>query len=644
MLDKNKENKINTNSFSVMEEEVLNFWGKCEIFKKSTEKEAPRGDYVFYDGPPFATGEPHYGHLLSSISKDVIPRFWTMQGYKVERKWGWDCHGLPIENIVEQNLKISGKKEIEKMGIDKFCETCRSLVLKYADIWETMIKRIGRWVEFKNSYKTMDVKYMESVWWGFKKIWGKGLIYQGRKTQLYCPRCETPISNFEVAMDNSYKNITETSIYVKFKLKKHPKLEIKSNVFIMAWTTTPWTLPGNAALAVGENIKYAVIKTQNSKLKTEYLILAKNRVNEVFKNKQYEIVKELKSENLIGLEYEPLFDVPKLENSDKKNIYKIFIADFVTIEDGAGVVHIAPAYGEDDYNLGLKYDLPIISVLDEKGYFNDKSPQFKGVYFKKANKIIIENLDKRDLIFATEQTIHSYPFCHRCDTQLFYNAIPAWFIAVNKIKKRMIELNEKINWFPKHLKHGRFALGIEQAPDWNISRNRYFGTPIPIWKCDKCGNLKVIGAADDIKKHCVKSNNKYFLMRHGEGEQNVLHIITTLETSVKYNLTENGKKQIKKTAQELKNKKIDLIFSSDFYRTKKTAMIVAKEIDFDKEKIIFDSRLREISIPTFSGKSSANYYDVYPSLLERFYKNPPNGENLNDVKKRVGEFLYEIEK
>ncbi len=501
MANKEQEIKQADTPFPIMEEEVLNFWDKNEIFKKSVEKSASQGDYVFYDGPPFGTGEPHYGHLLSSISKDVMPRFWTMQGYRVERRWGWDCHGLPIENIIEQDLKISGKKEIEKIGIDKFCETCRSRVLEYADIWEVMVRRIGRWVEFKNSYKTMDVNYMESVWWAFKNLWEKDLIYQGRKVQLYCPRCETPISNFEVAMDNSYKEITETSVYAKFKVKNaKEKLGLEGDVYVLAWTTTPWTLPGNIALAVGEKIEYILIKIGNS-----YYVLAKER-SEVIKE-NYKAVKEFKGKDLVGLEYEPLFEVPAFKNSGKP-VYKIYAADFVTTEDGTGVVHTAVVYGEDDYNLGLKYDLPIVPMLDEKGVFNETVPQFKGVYFKKADKLVIEDLEKRGLVFATEATAHPYPFCHRCDTQLFYNAIPAWFMAVSKLKKRMLELNKKINWFPEYLKKGRFALGIEQAPDWNISRNRYFGTPIPVWQCDKCGRMEVVGSVKELEeKSGVKNIN-----------------------------------------------------------------------------------------------------------------------------------------
>ena len=478
------------NPFPRMEEDVLVFWEKNKTFVRSVEKVAPRGDYVFYDGPPFGTGEPHYGHILSSIAKDVVPRYWTMRGFRIERRWGWDCHGLPIENIIEKDLGISGKKQIEEMGIGEFNEACRTRVLEYADIWDKMVRRIGRWVDFKNSYKTMDLPFMESVWWGFKELWGKGLIYQGRKVLLYCPRCETPISNFEVAMDNSYKDITETSVYVKFKVTSD-KFQVNGDVYILAWTTTPWTLPGNVALAVGDDIDYVMVKADN-----EYLIVAKDRLEVI--NSGYEAIKELKGKDLVGLEYEPLFDVPAIKASGKKAHY-IADADFVTTKDGTGVVHTAVVYGEDDYNLGLKLDLPVVPALDDKGIFNNNAPQFKGIYFKKANKLIIEDLDKRGLLFKIKDISHSYPHCHRCETQLYYSAIPAWFIAIAKLKKKMLEQNENISWFPEFLKYGRFALGIEQAPDWNISRNRYFATPIPIWQCDKCEEKKVVGSVSELQ-------------------------------------------------------------------------------------------------------------------------------------------------
>jgi isoleucyl-tRNA synthetase len=490
-----KEQQSSTNPLVHLEEEVLNFWEHSNIFEKSVAKEAPLGDYVFYDGPPFGTGEPHYGHILSSVSKDVVPRYWTMRGYRVERRWGWDCHGLPIENIIEADLKISGKKQIEEMGVAKFNEACRSRVLEYADIWDGMVRRIGRWVDFKNSYKTMDTTYMESVWWGFKEMWSKDLIYEGRKVLLYCPRCETPISNFEVAMDNSYKDVTDATLYVKFKATNaKEKLGLDGDAYILAWTTTPWTLPSNVALAVGEKIDYVVVEDD-----VKY-ILAKERLAEVFKDKEVKVIKDLKGSDLLGLEYEALLDVLLPEEEQAKKAYYVVPGDFVTTEDGTGIVHIAPVYGEDDYKLGQKFELPIIPTLDEKGHFTQTVPEFTGLYFKKANELVINALTERGTVFASVKVTHSYPHCHRCDTALFYNAIPAWFLNISKIRDKMLEHNQQVNWYPEHLKDGRFAKGIEQAPDWNISRNRYFATPIPIWRCDECGELEVVGSVEELQQ------------------------------------------------------------------------------------------------------------------------------------------------
>lgn len=483
------------NPIVLMEEEVLSFWDKNKIFEKSIEKHSPHGDYVFYDGPPFGTGEPHYGHILSSVSKDVIPRYWTMRGYRIERRWGWDCHGLPIENIIEKDLKISGKKHIEEMGVAKFNEACRSRVLEYADIWDGMVRRIGRWVDFKNSYKTMDTTFMESVWWGFKEMWKKGLIYEGRKVLLYCPRCETPISNFEVAMDNSYKDVEDQTLFVKFKIvNAEQKLGLTGDIFALAWTSTPWTLPANTALAVGEKIDYVIVKDQQT------YILAKDRLPDVFKNKEVEIIKELKGNALLGLEYEPLFDISLSEEDGQKRAYYLVAADFVTTEDGTGIVHIAPAYGEEDYKIGQRFHLPIISILDEKGLFTRVAPEFFGMYFTKVSDLIIDRLTERGVVLANVKIMHSYPHCHRCDTKLFYNAIPAWFLDINKIRGKMLEYNKNINWYPDYLKDGRFSKGIEQAPDWNISRNRYFATPIPIWRCEACGEIEAIGSVDELKQ------------------------------------------------------------------------------------------------------------------------------------------------
>ncbi|NTU99170.1 isoleucine--tRNA ligase, partial [Candidatus Falkowbacteria bacterium] len=513
--------------FVQMEEEVLEFWDRAKIFEQSVEREAPQGDYVFYDGPPFGTGEPHYGHILSSVSKDVVPRYWTMKGYRVERRWGWDCHGLPIENIIEADMKISGKKQIEEMGIDKFNEACRARVLEYADLWDVMVRRIGRWVDFKNSYKTMDLDFMESVWWGFKRLWEKDLVYEGRKVLMYCSRCETPISNFEVAMDNSYKDVIDDTLFVKFKATNaKEKLGIDGDVYVLAWTTTPWTLPSNMALAVGKDVDYVIVELATfggmhssdgltvqdivpgqdrnigGAMRMEKIIISKDYFEKWDSDKHGslgKVEKSLKGGDLSGLEYEPLYNIFS-DDAEKKESHFVTTGDFVTTEDGTGIVHIAPVYGEDDYKIGLKHDLPIIPTLDEQGHFNQTVPQFQGLYFKKANGVIIDDLESRGAIFKKEKVTHSYPHCHRCSTPLYYNAIPAWFIDIGKIRQRMIELNQNVSWFPEHLKEGRFAKGIEQAPDWNISRNRYFATPMPIWKCSQCGQFEVLGSTAELKE------------------------------------------------------------------------------------------------------------------------------------------------
>ncbi len=504
------------------EQKILEFWDKDKTFEKSVFERPENKPYVFYDGPPFATGLPHYGHILSSVIKDVVPRYWTMKGYRVRRRWGWDCHGLPIENLIEKELKISGKKEIDEWGIEKFNEACRSKVLTYTQEWKKMVDRIGRWVEFDNAYKTMDSTYMESVWWALKTIWDKGLIYEGRKVLMYCPHCETPVSKAEIAMDNSYKDITEESATAKFKVKNPKKYGLPENTYILAWTTTPWTLPGNVALAVGKDIEYVLaidtLQTENQSDTTneydaKYVVVAKERAKSVVKSDGFQIVKDrvLTGKDLIGIEYEPLFDMPAMKETGKKAYY-VADADFVTTEDGTGVVHTAVIYGEDDYNLGLKLDLPMVPMLNEKGEFNEVAPEFlRGQYFKKAEKEIKKDLENRGLLFDKPQYTHSYPHCWRCETPLFYNAISAWFVNIQKVKEKMIKLNEKINWYPEHLKEGRFKNILETAPDWNISRNRYWATPLPFWKCTNadCKNVVCVGSVKELKEKATNFDHVF---------------------------------------------------------------------------------------------------------------------------------------
>jgi isoleucyl-tRNA synthetase len=487
------------------EEGILAFWKERDIFAKSVEKHAPNGEFVFYDGPPFATGLPHHGSLLSSIIKDVVPRYKTMRGYRVRRRWGWDCHGLPIETLVEKELGLKTRKDIETIGVKAFNEKARSMVLQFVHDWEKYVERIGRWVDFKNSYKTMDNTYIESVWWALKQLWEKELLYEGRKVLMYCPHDETPLAKAEIAMDNTYKDITEEAVTVKFKVKDPEKLGYPedSKIFILAWTTTPWTLPGNVGLAVGREIDYVMWTTAKENVGTESYIMAAKRFN------AYGIESgavPITASQLIGLEYEPLFDVPALNSP---NSYKVWDADFVTTEEGTGVVHTAVMYGEDDFVLGEKEKLPMVQLLDAGANYNELAPEFlRGKYIKSAEKDIKHDLEARGLLFDRKNHTHSYPHCYRCGTPLIYNAVPSWFIGINRapkgkrrtVKERMLEENENVNWIPEHLKHGRFGNIVESAPDWTISRNRFWASPLPIWKCQKCQKIEVLGSISELKE------------------------------------------------------------------------------------------------------------------------------------------------
>ncbi|MGD1003061.1 MAG: class I tRNA ligase family protein [Minisyncoccia bacterium] len=634
-----------------MEEKVLAFWDEHKTFEKSLEQTADGKPFTFYDGPPFATGLPHYGHLLASTIKDVIPRYQTMNGRFVRRRWGWDCHGLPIEEVVERTLGISGKKQIEEIGVKTFNETCRNMVLQYVSEWRQMIRRIARWVDFDDSYKTLDTDFMESVWWGFKQMYDKDLIYEGRKVLLYCPRCETPLSNFEVAMDNSYKDVTEESVTVRFHLRAGQKFggkyETKNTAYILAWTTTPWTLPGNVALAVGEHISYTSLRIKGAE---GLYIVASELIKKVFGDQEIEIVHDdMKGADLVGLEYESLFDVPAMQS---KKSYKVYPADFVTTEDGTGIVHTAVVYGEDDYALGVKVGLPVVPMLDDRGLFNDKAPEFlRGQYFKKGDKLVIEDLENRkpeSLLFKKEKYTHSYPHCWRCGTALFYNAIPAWFVNIQKIKPGLLKTNqEEMNWFPEHLKNGRYAKSVEAAPDWNISRNRYWGNPVPVWKCAGCDNVEAVGSMEELSQKAGGAKNNYWVMRHGEAESNMFDIIDSGQRKYLH-LTPRGKEQALASAEKFKkelakeHKKIDLIIVSDITRTMDTEHIVATVLGGERELV--DKRLEEIHLgPTFTGYRDEKYLEMYPTYEARFEKRPEGGESLRDVRARMWGFLKDCE-
>ncbi len=504
--------------FAQKEEELIKFWEDNKIFEKSIKQRESAPIFSFYDGPPFASGSPHYGHILASTLKDSVTRYWTMRGYKVERTVGWDCHGLPVENLIEKEKKIKSKKEILELArteydsIKIFNEACAASVFRCVDEWKEIFRRIGRWASYENQYVTMNNEYIETVWWAFKELFDKGLIYKGYRVSPYCPRCGTPLANFEVNL--GYAKASDPSIYVKMKVKN------EDNTYFLVWTTTPWTLPANVALAVGKDIDYVKVKVDN-----EFLILAKARLEVLEKYfKNYEIVELYKGNELLGWQYEPIFDY-YVDKVDKKAWY-VIAADFVSVEDGSGIVHIAPAFGEDDMRVSVENNLPIIMSVDLEGRFKPEVKDWAGQFVKDADDSIIGYLKNNNILVSgvEEKIEHEYPFCWRCDSPLIYYALDAWYVAVTDIQKKLIENNlsveledpngqkhQGIRWVPGHLKEGRFGNWLEGVKDWNISRNRFWGAPLPVWQCEKCNEIKVIGSKAELQNEAVKDLHRPYI-------------------------------------------------------------------------------------------------------------------------------------
>ena len=479
--------------FPRLEEEILAFWKTDRTFEESLRIRKGQGrDFVFYDGPPFANGLPHYGHVLTGYVKDVVPRYKTMRGYHVGRRFGWDCHGLPAEMEMEKAVGIHGRNQIQEYGIDRFNEGCKSLVLKYVDEWERIVTRQGRWVDFVHDYKTMDLDFMESVIWAFKQLHEKGLVYEGSRVLAYCSRCETPLSNFETRIDNSTRPKQDPAVTVLFRLRDNERLP--KNTFLMVWTTTPWTLPSNLGIAVGADIEYTIFKEGD-----RHFILASARVEAYRKQLEgAERIGTLKGSDLAGLDYEPLFNY--FEKTP--NAFKIMTGDFVTIEDGSGIVHMAPGFGEDDQKLCDANGIPTIAPVDSQGRFDERVPDYQGRHVFDTNKDIIRRLREEGKLVRHDTIEHNYPFCWRCDTPLIYRAFPSWYVNVTAIKERMLARNQEINWIPEHIRDGQFGRWIAEARDWSISRNRFWGTPLPIWTCDnpKCGHTDVYGSIADMER------------------------------------------------------------------------------------------------------------------------------------------------
>lgn len=469
-----------------LEKEILSFWKTNAIFQKSVDQKDPAKPYVFYEGPPTANGKPGIHHVLARSIKDFVCRYKTMQGYRVERKGGWDTHGLPVEIEVEKSLKISGKKDIEAFGMEAFNKKCFESVWTYKELWDELTDRMGYWVDLKNPYVTCDSNYIESVWWVLKQFYNKNLIYKGFKVVPYCPRCGTPLSSHEVAL--GYKDVSDPSIYVKMKLKN------EDNTYFLVWTTTPWTLISNVALAVGRDIDYV-----KAHYKDQFLILAEARVKEVLKE-DYEIIERFKGSQLLNKEYERLFDYVPVD----KRAFFVIHGDFVTTEDGTGIVHTAPAFGEDDYLVCKANDLPFVRPVDAAGKFEDIVTDFKGKFVKDADPDVITNVKRRGLLFRSEKFMHSYPHCWRHHTPLIYYARDAWYIRTTSFKDQMVENNAKVNWFPPEIKEGRFGNWLRNNIDWSLSRDRYWGTPLPLWIHEESGEMICIGSREELQKGKMK--------------------------------------------------------------------------------------------------------------------------------------------
>lgn len=709
----------------------MKFWEENKIFEKSVEKNSADKSFIFYEGPPTANGVPGLHHVLARAFKDIIPRYKTMKGYRVERKAGWDTHGLPVELQVEKELGLRNKQDIENIvpgnpreSVIEFNKKCKESVWKYKDLWEKLTRRMGYWVDMKNPYITYENRYIESVWWVIAQIFktkgkdGNSLIYKGHKVVPYCYRCGTTLSSHEVAQ--GYQTVKDNSIFVKFKIKPNPEKEIDDKTYFLVWTTTPWTLPGNVALAVGENIDYSKLRVKNLEDNSEEIFIVAEKRSGIIAEKygfeaesdawknllsgrakfltnvqkprfQIDLLDSYTGKKLAGMKmkYEPLFlkelaeSVITKSKSDqliepqfairdtgdnlfkercreiikdsseidklKENSYKVYTARFISTEEGTGIVHIAPAFGEDDANLARDKELPTLHTVSREGILRKnlklpgegvavKKEDEKGNY--KVDQLIIEDLKKRGLLLKEELYEHEYPFCWRCETPLIYYAKPSWFIRMSELSEELVKNNEKINWVPENIKEGRFGEWLRGVKDWAISRERYWGTPLPIWECKKCGEMKVIESIDDIKEQ-LGDPNKLFIVRHGEAKNNVKQIHTSFPETEKYSLTDKGKLQVKVTAGELKDKQISYIFYSPVQRAKETAEIIAEEIGIDMQ---VDERLREWDFGNFNGKTHTELVAAYPNWFESRKKDINKVEGLQDVLVRMQSFLDDINK
>ena len=623
------------------EEEVLAFWKENEIFQKSLEQGDEDKTFVFYEGPPTANGKPGVHHIESRSFKDAIPRYKTMQGYRVPRRAGWDTHGLPVELEVEKQLGFSGKPDIEKYGIAAFNKKCRESVFNYINDWKIFSERIGYWVDQSKAYFTFDAPYMESLFSIVKKVDADGRLYKDYKVLPWCSRCGTALSSHELAQ--GYQEVKDLSITAKFELADEP------DTYMLAWTTTPWTLPGNIALAVGEDISYSYVESEGAVYIVASALVAKHFGVDAL------IRKEVQGYELIGKRYTPLYPfaqalAPDSEKAKFDKAFHIYGADFVTTEDGTGVVHTAVMYGQDDFELGQKVGLPKVHLVGADGLFIPGTGFLEGRFVREEDANgkptlavdIVDDLTARGLFFSKENYAHTYPFCWRCKTPLIYYARDSWFIRMTDLRESLLAANATINWEPSHIRDGRMGEWLSNVKDWAISRERYWGTPLPVWESEDKTERLVIGSVEELKERTKKSGNTYFTMRHGEATSNIEAYVTS-DAQAQVHLTANGRETTEEAVDALLSSHVDLIFVSPVLRTLETAEIVREKLGLPPEAVVVDERLREIGFGEYEGKTCEQYNELAPKDENSWDIAPKGGESRTDVRKRIGEFIYELE-
>lgn len=622
----------NKSERALQEEATLAFWKEQNIFEKTLEKDAPKGDYIFYEGPPTANAKPALHHLEARAFKDVIPRYKTMQGYRVPRRAGWDTHGLPVELQIEKKLGFTSKKDIEEYGVAKFNTECKDSVFTYIKDWETFTDRIGYWVDKKSAYYTFNNDYIESLWNIVGEINKKDLLYKDYRIVPWCARCGTALASHELAQ--GYMDVKDLSVYAKFKIVG------TDNGYFVAWTTTPWTLPGNVALAVGADIDYVEAKVGDT-----ILVLAKERLTLI--TEEYEIIAEHKGSEMVGMEYEPLY--PYLKTAlDKRGdgvskAFKVYEADFVTTTDGTGIVHTAVMYGQEDFELGTKIGLPKMHTVDDAGHFIQGTDFLEGRFVKDEQVAIdiIKDLAHRGLLFKKEKYEHSYPHCWRCKTPLIYYARDSWYVRMSQLRQELLDANETINWEPEHIQQGRFGEWLREVKDWAFSRERYWGTPLPVWE-DLNGNRTIVDSIDTLRSLTKSSGNTYFVMRHGQTDHNVRQE-WNCNPRTPDPLTELGVEQVQSVAKDFEGD-FDLIITSPYSRTKESARIFLETKGLSVE-VIEDARIGEWAVgEEFNGRPFNEYFAVRNTSEDRYSFKTSDGESYIDVLIRAGEFLYDIEK